>query len=476
MKGDIDDHFSLLFEEEEYFPGEEGSEQSSSGSEGKENTQPDFTKGQINTPKGLLSRRQRKNRRKDEGSPVLSSKKKNRRNSASFTPLERFTKLNMSDCDIAKQLCQHLLCREELLNLGFPVASSNPGRAIIYVNPNSKPPKSNIKSENKSRFDVNAREFVPSYFQTNTCASNCYFDSYLFNGELFYNSVSMYKPLSPLQINNQSILSNINLLGYELQKPSKERVCVRCDRGFFVTFDGGEYLTHEHCLYHWGKLHQLPSIFQYTCCGGSTDSKGCTIGKYHVWNGYIDGINGPYDGYIRTRRRKTLPPDGNYGVYALDCEMCYTVNGLDLVKVTIIGTDGRLVYDTFVKPDKEIIDYNSRFSGITSKDFSKKRQYKSLKDVQNDLMGFINADTILIGHGLENDLRALKIIHTKVIDTSIIFPHFYGLPYRRSLKSLTSIILKQLIQDENTGHDSLEDSRACLELVLWLLKKKINPL
>ena len=30
---------------------------------------------------------------------------------------------------------------------------------------------------------------------------------------------------------------------------------------------------------------------------------------------------------------------------------------------------------------------------------------KNLKEVQNDLMGFINADTILVGHGLENDLR-----------------------------------------------------------------------
>jgi hypothetical protein len=38
-----------------------------------------------------------------------------------------------------------------------------------------------------------------------------------------------------------------------------------------------------------------------------------------------------------------------------------------------------------------------------------------------------------LGHGLENDLRALKILHSRVIDTSLVFPHFYGLPYRKML-------------------------------------------
>ncbi len=33
----------------------------------------------------------------------------------------------------------------------------------------------------------------------------------------------------------------------------------------------------------------------------------------------------------------------------------------------------------------------------------------SLRDVQAALLSFINADTILIGHGLENDLTALKV-------------------------------------------------------------------
>ena len=100
-------------------------------------------------------------------------------------------------------------------------------------------------------------------------------------------------------------------------------------------------------------------------------------------------------------------------------------------------------------------------------------QSKNLKEVQNDLMGFINADTIIVGHGLENDLRALNLIHNTVLDTAVVFPHFFGLPYRRSLKALVSSYLKKDIQESSFGHDSYEDARACIELMLWKTRKDL---
>ncbi|PNF33990.1 hypothetical protein B7P43_G04662 [Cryptotermes secundus] len=266
---------------------------------------------------------------------------------------------------------------------------------------------------------------------------------------------------------------------------SDEKKCVRCGRGFFVTMDG-EYLTQEQCLYHWGKLQNVlgPGAYEmgamtvcteYSCCRGKPNTRGCTSGKLHVWNGVGPGFNGPFDGYVRTHLRKTPPPDGNFGVYAIDCEMCFTTHGLELIKVTVVATDGRLVYDSLVRPENFIIDYNTRFSGITARDLSK-HATKSLRDVQNDLMGFINADTILVGHGLENDLRALRIIHGTVIDTSVIFPHYYGLPYRRSLKSLVGCFLKRKIQQDSSGHDSFEDARACIELMLWRIRRDFRTI
>ncbi|PNF23160.1 hypothetical protein B7P43_G03653 [Cryptotermes secundus] len=258
-----------------------------------------------------------------------------------------------------------------------------------------------------------------------------------------------------------------------------KKTCARCGRGFFVTMDG-EYITQEQCIYHWGKLRKAvgpkrknrgakKTGKEYSCCGAKQNTSGCTTAKLHVWNAIGPGYNGPFDGYVRTPFRQTPSHDGNSGIYALDCEMCYTTHGLELARVTLVAADGRPVYDTLVRPENYVIDYNTRFSGITENDL---REYgtKSLCDVQNDLMNLINADTILVGHGLENDLRALRIIHGTVIDTSVIFPHKQGLPHRRSLKSLVSSILKKDIQQGSSGHCSFEDASACIELMLWRIR------
>lgn len=48
-----------------------------------------------------------------------------------------------------------------------------------------------------------------------------------------------------------------------------------------------------------------------------------------------------------------------------------------------------------------------RFSGISEEDV--KGNHTSLREVQEKLLSFINDDTILIGHGLETNLCALKV-------------------------------------------------------------------
>lgn len=61
-----------------------------------------------------------------------------------------------------------------------------------------------------------------------------------------------------------------------------------------------------------------------------------------------------------------------------------------------------------------------------------------------DLQYFINRDSILVGHSLENDLHALKIIHKKIVDTSVLFPKKNG--FKFSLKTLAFNYLKKVIQ------------------------------
>jgi RNA exonuclease 1 len=295
-------------------------------------------------------------------------------------------------------------------------------------------------------------------------------------------SSSSVSVLAPSTSTTQSVpgfsINSITVKSSDLM----ERKCVRCTRSFFM-HDSGQYYSQESCTYHWGKLRtdlqQYGDINQtYQCCGAQAlkfSGQGCSTARLHVWSGFplTGGIHGPLEGFIKTRAMKGATKEVRYTVFGLDCEMCYTTTGLELTKVTVVGIDGKLVYESLVKPENEIIDYNTRFSGITAGDL-KGPGSKSLKEVQQDLNGFISADSVLIGHGLENDLRALKLIHDRVIDTSLVFPHFYGLPYRRSLRSLARSYLKREIQGNIWGHDSYEDARASIELMLWKVRKDVD--
>lgn len=150
-------------------------------------------------------------------------------------------------------------------------------------------------------------------------------------------------------------------------------------------------------------------------------------------------------------------------MYALDCEMCFTIRGLEVAKVTVVGADGATVYDAYVRPGSPVLDYNTAFSGVTAEHLRNVRT--SLQDVQAVLLRLFTASTVLVGHGLENDLRGLKLVHDTVVDTAVLFPHHRGLPFRRSLRSLVGAYLNRDVQEGT--HDSLEDARACMELVLW---------
>ncbi|KAJ8953920.1 hypothetical protein NQ318_019160 [Aromia moschata] len=258
--------------------------------------------------------------------------------------------------------------------------------------------------------------------------------------------------------------------GLPTQGPNaKRRTCSRCARDFFTDDHG--YVTQEKCCYHWGRAYPAARsargevLMEHTCCNEEAGSPGCCHAEAHVWDGLVSGNNGPFRDFVYPMPCSRPPPDG-HGVYAVDCEMCYTARGLELAKVTMVGMDGQRVYESFVKPSSEVVDYNTRFSGVTADHLN--TDTKTLHQVQEDLIRLIRQKTILVGHGLENDLRALKIVHTNVVDTAVVFPHIKGLPFKRSLKSLAASFLRREIQrgTGTDGHSSYEDAYACMELML----------
>nr|XP_057928305.1 RNA exonuclease 1 homolog [Doryrhamphus excisus] len=245
------------------------------------------------------------------------------------------------------------------------------------------------------------------------------------------------------------------------------KICCRCGAEYKIN-SSGNCVRKEECGFHWGRLHRQKVAGGwetiYNCCSGAVGSPGCQTAKQHVQDGRKESLGG----YVTTFS-KPLPPDGNGGVYALDCEMCYTKQGLELTRVTVINSDLKVIYDTFVKPENKVVDFNTRFSGVTAEDLE--NATITLRDVQAVLLSMFSAESILLGHSLESDLVALKLIHSSVVDTAIVFPHRLGLPYKRALRNLMADHLKRIIQDSVEGHNSSEDASACMELMMWKLKE-----
>lgn len=280
--------------------------------------------------------------------------------------------------------------------------------------------------------------------------------------------------------------------------------CDRCTVRFQVfpgrNIETGELASGGQCTYHPGRQYlpdrpvgdftHIPK--RYRCCQQDVgESPGCAKGSNHVWKTSDPKRLATLWNYAAT------PSNANADAakaVCFDCEMGYTVYGMELIRLTVTSwPDGAELLDVLVQPFGEILDLNSQYSGVFPEDLARavswSRDWKapaqqpgerkilqkvSSPEIARELFfSLISPNTILIGHGLENDLNAMRMVHPKLVDTILVYPHKRGLPIRNGLKALMEFHLNRRIQMQGAeGHDSAEDARAAGELARLKVQKE----
>ena len=166
------------------------------------------------------------------------------------------------------------------------------------------------------------------------------------------------------------------------------------------------------------------------------------------------------NGAMDRKSETKLPPIG------LDCEMVGVGEEKTsaLARCSIVGYSGDVIFDAYVKPDKPITDFRTKWSGIRPKHMNRAIPFRSARRKVKRII----KNRILVGHALQFDLKVLKLKHRSdlIRDTSKHIPlrALAGFPRNStpSLKRLTRELLKWEIQISE--HSSVEDARAAMAL------------
>ncbi|TAQ88078.1 hypothetical protein B7494_g3627 [Chlorociboria aeruginascens] len=323
----------------------------------------------------------------------------------------------------------------------------------------------------------------------------------------------LYTPITGLSshgyISAIPTAEDIELARQGIEAAKGWEVCDRCKSRFQVFPDrreDGALSSNGPCNYHFGKPYwqdrsatdpKAKREKKYRCCGQSIgDSPGCTQSESHVFKITETKRLASVLNFANTPENDEISSENPV---CIDGEMGYTVYGLELVRLTATSwPSGSELLDVLVRPVGQILDLNSRYSGVWPKDMQEAIPWnadpqtttrKTEPDTRRKLcivpspaaarsllFKHLSPQTPLIGHGLENDMNALRLIHPTIIDTALLFPHKAGLPYRNGLKALMSTHLNRDIQvvvdGRMEGHDSKEDANAAGDLVRFAVGKE----
>ncbi|CAO4362190.1 unnamed protein product [Caenorhabditis nigoni] len=267
------------------------------------------------------------------------------------------------------------------------------------------------------------------------------------NGYLYFESESSNRA----QFMKNDKWSNFAFMSDE----DNTRKCSRCSR----LFNRKSTFSYPNlCQFHPLKREIINGFVYHLCCLQRVGtSKGCTTHSFHVHQQPSEKV---LEEFVQTPKPASSRDYRSNKIFALDVEMIHTEDGLEAGRISLVDREGRIMIDEYIRPEGKIIHLNTQFSGI--QEFHLENA-KSLKQIHQLMFQFVNRSTLLIGHGLSNDLKVLRLVHLNVIDTGLLEDSSNGrMP---SLKALARKWLNKEIQNTHEGHDSIEDAITCLDIV-----------
>ncbi|KAI9767185.1 MAG: hypothetical protein M1839_004604 [Geoglossum umbratile] len=233
------------------------------------------------------------------------------------------------------------------------------------------------------------------------------------------------------------------------------------------------------CVFHPEKL-QHPAAEEaegvYPCCG--TTKQGCERLPAHDYSNPSPQIVERWQSFIQTPTKLQSSANGTTKrreAVALDCEMVGVIGGsTEVALLSVVDyLTGEVLVNSLVSPTKPVTSWRTQWSGITmaamTTAITRGETLNGWRGAREELLRHIDAVTILVGHALHNDLNVLRIIHTQVVDSTILAQKAVDTTRRQwGLKQLCNELLHIDVQPTSRrGHDCVEDTLAAREVVMW---------
>ncbi|KAH0871745.1 hypothetical protein HID58_078767 [Brassica napus] len=192
-------------------------------------------------------------------------------------------------------------------------------------------------------------------------------------------------------------------------------------------------------------------------------------------------LSPPFEDWVVTGIGRNKSGSGyfeNIDAISLCCEMVLSQDESEAhsVRVVAINSDFKVILDELFTPCHEAVQHLENASHTLS-----------LADIQEKLLNLLSVDTIVVGHSLKLDLQALKLDHTKVLDTSQVFKYEYsGVPpkenngYFETCIEFESIqprrpsldfLCKSILGYEEPPNNCLQKAEATMKLARAVVKK-----